>query len=146
MGKTLVLKAPDGRVAIMSVADGEGYEEKALASFSAAKFVPVSITEIDPAAIPTDRTFRDAWNFDSEAKVFDHDMDRAKKVHKDKLRNDRAPLLAALDLEISKALSQGRNSDVIRHEAERQRLRDVTEHPDITKAKTIDDLRKITVE
>lgn len=144
MGKTLALKAADGRVAIMSVADGEGYEAKAIASFSATKFVPVSITEIDPAIVPTDRSYRNAWAFvDGE---FKHDMDRAKELHKDKLRNARAPLLAALDLEISKALSQGRNSDVVRHEAERQRLRDVTAHPDIAKAKTIEDLKKITVE
>lgn len=144
MGKTLALRSSDGRVSIMVVADGEGYQEKAIASFSVSNFVPVSVTEIDPSDVPTDRSYRGAWTFSDDG--FGHDMDRARELHKDKLRNARAPLLAALDLEVSKALSQGRNGDVMRHEAERQRLRDVTTHPDISKAKTIDDLKKITVE
>ena len=144
MAKRLLLEAADGRIAIMEVVVGEGNREKALASFSASKWTPVNITEVDLSEIPSDRSYRNAWVV-KDGKI-DHDMDRAKELHKDKLRNDRAPLLAKLDLEISKALSQGRNQDVVRHEAERQRLRDVTAKPEIAAAKNIDDLKKITVE
>ncbi|TXH52553.1 MAG: hypothetical protein E6Q97_15525 [Desulfurellales bacterium] len=145
MGKTLALKAPDGRVAIMTVADGEGYEEKAIASFSATKFVPVSITEIDPATVPQDRTFRDAWSFDHEAKAFDHDMGRARETHRQALRVQRTPLLATLDVEISKAVAKGDSKAITDVEKERQRLRDITKDPRIDAAATVDDLKAITL-
>lgn len=144
MAKRLLLEAADGRIAIMEVVAGEGNREKALASFSASKWTPVNITEVDLSEIPSDRSYRNAWVV-KDGKI-DHDMDRAKELHKDKLRNDRAPLLAKLDLEISKALSQGRNQDVVRYEAERQRLRDVTAKPEIAAATSVEDLKKISID
>lgn len=144
MAKRLLLEAADGRIAIMEVVAGEGNREKALASFSASKWTPVNITEVDLSEIPSDRSYRNAWVVKDG--IIDHDMDRAKELHKDKLRNDRAPLLAKLDLEISKALSQGRNQDVVRLEAERQRLRDVTAKPEIAAATSVEDLKKITID
>ena len=51
--------------------------------------------------VPTDRTFREAWSF-NEA-VVEIDMTAAKVIHKDNLRAERAPRLAALDVAYMKA-------------------------------------------
>ena len=70
------------------------------------------------------------------------DFDKAKAVTKDRLRTDRAPLLAALDVAFQRALESGADTSAI--VAEKQRLRDITKLADA--ATTLDELRAITVE
>src|SRR5687767_14403952 len=50
----------------------------------------------------TDDTFRDAWKDDGGDKP-GHDMAKAREIHKEKLRDLRAPLLEELDVEYQKA-------------------------------------------
>jgi hypothetical protein len=52
------------------------------------------------------------------------DIDKAKAITKDRLRAERSPLLAALDVLFQRALESG--SDTAAIVAEKQRLRDVT--------------------
>ena len=52
------------------------------------------------------------------------DIDKAKAITKDRLRAERAPLLAAQDVAFQRALESG--SDTAAIVAEKQRLRDVT--------------------
>lgn len=93
-----------------------------------AKIVPAS-------EIPDDRTFRNAWTPDLSI-----DLDKAKEITKQRLRSERGPKLAALDVEFMKALETGADTKAIT--AEKQRLRDITALAD--EAKTPDDLKALT--
>ncbi len=132
--------APDGTVAILTLVPGADLNE-AVRKFSQVSFTPAEVTPIDRAAIPTDRTYRDAWMKSGEG--IGHDLAKAKEIHRNRLRKARAPMLAALDVEISKALGKGNAEKIALHETERQRLRDVTADPRIEAANSIDELKAV---
>ena len=54
------------------------------------------------ATVPSDRHFRGAWSL--SGKVISEDMDAAKVIFKDKIREVRGPLLEAQDVAYMKAL------------------------------------------
>lgn len=99
---------------------------------------------VDASEIPTDRTFRNAW-IAAEGKV-GYDMDRAREIHKDNLRKLRAPKLAALDVQYMVADEVGDGELKAQVIADKQALRDVTDDPAITKAKTVEELKAILPE
>ena len=77
-------------------------------------------------------------------------MDKAREVHKNRLREMRAPLLEALDIEMNNAvlaeLASGSGKATQTYdglEARTQALRDVTIDPRIESAKTPDELKVI---
>lgn len=94
---------------------------------------------------PVDRTYRDAWRDNGTAIV--HDMAAAREIHRTHLRRDRIPLLEALDVEYMRGL-EGNNDKrrVPEIVAAKQRLRDVTKHPRIEAAQTVDELKAATLE
>ena len=57
------------------------------------------------ASVPSDRHFRGAWSL--SGKVISEDMDAAKVIFKDKIREVRQPLLEAEDVTYMKALEAG---------------------------------------
>ena len=57
------------------------------------------------ATVPSDRHFRGAWSLSGS--VISEDMDAAKTIFKDKIREVRAPLLEAEDVVYMKALEAG---------------------------------------
>jgi hypothetical protein len=66
-------------------------------------------------------------------------LDKAKDITKERLRNERAPLLQALDVQFQRALETGElTADIV---AEKQRLRDITQLAD--QAETLDELKAI---
>lgn len=75
----------------------------------AAKDVPADATEVhvvDAAAIPTDRTFRNAWKISVDAPagqppfaVIEHDMAKCKAIAHERRRARRAEEFAPLDIE-----------------------------------------------
>jgi hypothetical protein len=67
------------------------------------------------------------------------DLEKAKAITKDRLRAERAPLLAALDVAFQRALESG--SDTAAIVAEKQRLRDITNFVDA--CTSTDELRVI---
>ena len=69
-------------------------------------------------------------------------FEKAKEITKERLRADRVIFLQKQDIEFQKALET--NSDTANIIAEKQRLRDITNLAD--KAKTLDDLKNISVE
>ena len=95
-----------------------------------------SYTIIEDADIPT-RNYRDAWA-DGSGTAIIHDMTKAAEIMRDKLRIARAPLLTALDVEMSRAFDDKVLQAEI--EAKRQALRDVTIAPAIENAKNIEAL------
>lgn len=76
----------------------------------------------DETELPTDRSFRNAW-IDGGTKI-ECDIAKCQEITKGRLRVERAPLLAALDVEFLKALEEGRPTDNI--VVQKQALRDVT--------------------
>ncbi len=67
------------------------------------------------------------------------DFTKAQAITKDRLRAERAVLLAALDVEFQRALESGADTSVI--VAEKQRLRDITNLVDA--CTTTDELRSL---
>lgn len=68
------------------------------------------------------------------------DLDKAKSITKDRLRAERAPLLAAQDVAFQRALESG--SDTTAIVAEKQRLRDITSQVDT--CATLDELKALS--
>ena len=66
-------------------------------------------------------------------------LDKAKDITKDRLRQERAPLLLAQDVLFQRAIEEGKDTTVI--VAEKQRLRDITTLAD--QAATLDELKAI---
>ena len=60
------------------------------------------------ATVPSDRHFRGAWSLSGS--VISEDMDAAKAIFKDKIREVRTPLLDAEDVVYMKALEAGDTS------------------------------------
>jgi hypothetical protein len=80
---------------------------------------------VEADAIPTDRTFRNAWEDNGGINV---NMPKAKDLTKDRLRADRKPLLEAQDVLFQRALESGASTAAI--VSEKQRLRDITKQVD----------------
>jgi hypothetical protein len=145
--KFIALTARNGSVQIMQLVqrpdgsypsvDGE------LAKWPAVKRDDIArADEIAADAVPSDRTFRDAWTLGANQTI-GHDMPKARNIQRRRMREARAPLLAALDVEYQRADESG---DTIRKAAvvaRKQALRDVTADPAIEAATTPDDLRAV---
>ena len=102
--RTVSIISPAGDVndAIKDVPDGLSYEI------------------VEDSAIPTDRTFRDAWKQNS--KTIETDITKAREVHKQNIRNARQEKLAELDIEFQKALeTSSSTTDIV---TKKQALRD----------------------
>ena len=91
--------------------------------------------------VPADRTFRGAWQFEGDA--IEVSMDAAKEIHKDVLRAERAPLLAALDVDLMKALELGESTAAVA--ASKNALRGVTADPRIEAAATPEELKALSI-
>ena len=65
----------------------------------------------DSVTVPADRNFRGAWVLDGT--VISEDMDSAKAIFKDKVREVRKPLLAEKDVELMKALETSSSTTAI---------------------------------
>ena len=89
--------------------------------------------------VPSDRTFRGAWQFNGDA--VEVDMDSARDIHKDNLRVKRKPRLDALDVDFMQALEAGTSTTQIA--ADKQTLRDITDDSRIAAATTPDELKAL---
>lgn len=141
-----VLQMTDGTIAIMhTIARPDGNEptaDECIAKWHPDRRAAVqSHTPVDLAAIPADRTFRNAWRHDGAA--FLVDMDHARAIHRDRMRAARAPLLAALDVAYDKTDERGDAAAKTEVAAAKQALRDVTADPAIAAAATSTDLAAV---
>lgn len=100
------------------------------------------VRDASSVTVPADRTFRGAWQFSGAA--VEIDMAKARDIHRDNLRAERAPRLAKLDVDYMKALEQGGDTAAIA--AEKQALRDVTDDARIAGAATPDALKALTLD
>lgn len=92
---------------------------------------------VDQNSLPRDNDFYDAWEMDENS--VNVNFEKAKEITKNRLRAERAPLLAAQDVLFQRALESGADTSAI--VAEKNRLRDVTKLAD--SATTLDELRAI---
>jgi hypothetical protein len=104
----------------------------------------VSWRVIADADVPTARDYRNAWIDTGNA--VGHDMPRARELHRVKLRREREPRLAALDVEYQRADEREDRTEKRRLAALKQALRDAPADPRIDAAQTIEQLRAITLE
>jgi hypothetical protein len=119
MNQVILYTQDNGTVAIIRPT------EEALATMTIAqiaeKDVPVGKTFsiVDADTIPSDRTFRNAWKGDLTV-----DMPKAVNITKERLRAERALLLAAQDVLMARAQETGASTVAI--VAEKNRLRNIT--------------------
>lgn len=105
-----------------------------------AKDCPSHAIIVDSSELPeADNDFFNSWEL-VKGKVIVN-LDKAKAQTKDRLRAERAPLLAAQDVLFQRALESGADTSAI--VAEKQRLRDITDLVDT--CKTTDELRGLSV-
>lgn len=134
----------DGSIAIMQTA-GDATPEACLAKWHPDEQAKVvSHQRIDPGVVPQDRTFRNAWVLSGDK--IGHDMEKARAILRDRLRRERAPLLAALDVAYLRAYEAddaAAKADVL---VQKQTLRDAPADPQIDAAATVDDLKAITLD
>jgi hypothetical protein len=119
MSKVIIFKNDNGGVAVC-IPTGELPIEAVLG-----KDVPTGRDAriVDGADLPeADNDFFDAWEMD--AKSVTVNLDKAKEITKNRLRAERAPLLAAQDVAFQRALEDG--ADTAGIVAEKNRLRDIT--------------------
>ena len=90
-------------------------------------------------SIPTDRYFRNAW--DLKSGKITTDITKAKELKKEIIRQERKPLLEALDIDYIRA--QEVKADTSTIVAEKQRLRDITKEVD--NLKSIDELKNFSI-
>ena len=107
-----------------------------------AKDTPKGSIIVDASSLPNQHNdFFNAWEMD-EAGVVTVSLAKAKEITKERLRAERAPLLAAQDVLYQRA--QEANTDTTAIVAEKNRLRDITLLADA--ATTLDALKAISVE
>ena len=158
--KLLTFRKPDGGVSLFTVTSVPGDERteaeildaeevdlrapKVNGAGGKSQIVPddwVREADTDPAEVPQDRSFRNAW--EPQAGKVEVSMTKAREIHKNRLREIRAPKLAALDVEYQRADEQGDAVAKAAIAAQKQALRDVTADPAIDAAKTPEELKAV---
>ena len=106
---------------------------------NAIKDVPsgLSYEIVEDSAIPTDRSFRNAWK--QNGKTIETDMTKAKEIHKTNIRTARETKLAELDIEFQRALETSADTSTI--VAKKQTLRDAPSASGISTAASEADLK-----
>lgn len=89
--------------------------------------------------LPADREFRGAWIFQDGAVV--HDLERARAIHRDRLRAQRQPLLEALDVAFFRAQEANDTAALAAIRTQKQALRDAPAAAAVAKAQTLDELK-----
>jgi len=146
MGFVITERRKDGSVRWQQLATKENVENiiiQSTLSWSPEK-LPVKswrfVTE-EERAMYEQREYRNALRDDGV--VITHHMPTAREIHKEKMRQARAPLLTTLDLAIIRAdeiRDNIKKTDII---SQKQALRNVTDDPAIEAAQTIEVLRSV---
>jgi hypothetical protein len=134
----VAIKRLDNTIAILRMIDGldiateiSRWPEKDRAAIASWRIVSEN-------EIPSDRTFRNAWRDNGEG-ALSHCMETCRALHRDRIREARAPLLAALDVEFQRAVESGSDTKAI--VVKKQALRDITKSPAIEAAGTPEELK-----
>lgn len=123
MNFRITYQTPEGGVAVIIPTDDCGLTIEQIAAKDVPAGIPFKI--VDVSAIPSDRTFRNAWEH-CPVKGTKVNTAKAKAIHLDRLRELRAPKLAALDIAYQRADELGDAQGKRDLAAKKQALRDVT--------------------
>ena len=106
-------------------------------------FIKIGATSYNAAdyEVPAERTFREGWEANAETGIISVNMEKAKGIWRDKIRQSRGPEFEALDAAFMKALETG--ADTTEIVAAKQALRDAPAHADIDAATTPDELKAV---
>ena len=105
-----------------------------------AKDTPAGSIIVDNDSLPNEHNdFFNAWELNGTAVTVN--LEKAKAITKDRLRMERAPLLAAQDVLYMRATEAKQDTTAI--VAEKQRLRDITQLAD--QATTLEELKQLEV-
>ena len=139
MTKVYALERTDGGVAIMRCL-GEADPASEISRWHPAQRAQLTgvIAPLDPATIPADRTFRDAWT-----PALAVDMVKARSIHMGRIRGARDAELERLDLETIKAVGSGDAAKLAEIEAQKRTLRDLPQTFDLSGAATPDALKTL---
>lgn len=146
----VVIPAPDARAEVVIPAvPGESSEIRRIETDEefleriAARSIPagVAYTVVDAEQVPADRTYRDAWQAAGAGLVVD--MDRARSIHRDRMRVKRKPMLEALDVDYVRADERGDPAAKAQVVARKQALRDAPADPRIDAAQTPEELKAV---
>jgi hypothetical protein len=97
---------------------------------------------ISRSDIPQSREFREAWT-DTGAGEIRQDISKCRKIHRDRIREARKPLLDSLDTEYQIADEQDNKARKREVAQKKQRLRDATDDPRIEAAQTVEELKAV---
>ena len=114
---------------------------RASLSFDPEKVPVVGWRFVDLGDIPEDRTYRNAWR-DRSGQIV-HDMVHARVLHRDLLREWRAPRLAELDTAYLRADETNNEALKAQIAQEKRQLRDMPTDPRIEAAQTIEELKAL---
>lgn len=106
-------------------------------------FVKIGASEYNAAdySIPAERTFREAWQADGDQSVISVNIDKARDIWRDKIREARKAPLEALDTDYMRALETGSSTAQIVDD--KQALRDAPALASIDAATTPEQLTEI---
>ena len=106
-------------------------------------FIKIGATEYNAAdySVPAERTFREGWEANEDTAVISVNMEKAKDLWRDKIREARIEPLADLDTAYMKALETGADTTSII--SQKQALRDAPALASIDNATTPDELKAI---
>jgi hypothetical protein len=142
--RSLVIRRDDGGVSAGVIPDAADPEREVAKWQSSHAERALSWSVVDGSVDVTDE-YRDAWR-DHDGKAAAYDLPRARELHRAKLRRERAPLLAALDVDSLKALEAAEpdaNAKLRAVGVRKQALRDAPADPRIDAAETIEELRAV---
>jgi hypothetical protein len=140
----VALSRADGTVAIMLHPGSPTPQDiaKELAKMPA-QFISQRL--INANQIPNTRDYRAAWIDDGNGPI-KHDMPRAREVHRERLREQRGPLLAALDTGAIRAIEDDDAPKKAQVKAAKQKLRDAPADPRIEAAQNVAALAALTLD
>lgn len=111
------------------------------------KDIPVDATDvhvIDATDVPSDRSFREAWT--TTGNGIQVDIDRARDIHRARIRSARDAELIKLDIAYIRADETGDTIEKNRIAAAKQLLRDAPAYDGIASASSLDELKALTLD
>ena len=135
--KRIIYTRPDGGLSV--VCPALNTDEGLAAAQAKLPVDAINPKVVDFSAIPQDRTFRNAWR--QNETLVQHDMVKAREIHRERLRQARMPLFAANDIAIRDAQLEGDAAALAAAVTRRNALRDVTADAAIEAAQTPEELK-----
>lgn len=137
--KTFIISRKDGGVSVMRIYSENTVEEE-IQKWHADDQANVASTlqTTEDKILPQDE-FRDSWTLQGADIVYD--LEKARTLQLDRIRIERQPLLAALDVQYQMADEKGDDAQKKTIAAQKQALRDATEALKAQELSSIEDVR-----